>query len=434
MDKEKALIKQLNAKYPEQRIAALREIKMLIDTGKLTISAGEGYTNNHVHTKYSFSPYSPAQAVWAAYKSGLKTVGIIDHDAVNGAMEFVESGRILGIATTVGFEIRTDWSGTKLSGRIINNPDQKSCAYICAHGLPHTQIEKADSFLGVIRKARAKRNIAMVERLNEMMSIFNISIGYDTDVLPLSYAEFGGEVTERHLLFTLGLKMIENVGKGAKLIAFLSEKLKIPLDQKQRAYLGNIQNEFYEYDLLNILKSRFITGIYIDAGREEIVPVLKAVAFIKKIGAIPTYCYLGNVKASPTGDKREQKFEDEFLEDLFAECKIIGFDAVAFTPSRNTREQLSRVMALCDKYGFLQISGEDINQPRQSFLCKELKEKQFEHLKDAAWALIGHEKRATENLREGMFANGESVTSAKLMEKVKEYKYIGLMEYKEEEL
>ncbi len=432
MDKEELWIQQLNAQYADQRIAALKEIKTLLNNGKLTVSAGEDYTNNHVHTKYSFSPYSPAKAVWAAYKSGLKAVGIIDHDAVNGAEEFIEAGKILGIATTIGFEIRTDWSGTKLSGKTLNNPEQKSCAYICAHGLPHTQIASADSFLSTVRKARDKRNRAMTERLNKEMSIFGISVEYDTDVLPLSYSDFGGEVTERHILFALSKKMIKKAGKGEELIALLSGKLKIPLNEKQRAYLEDNQNEFYEYDLLNILKSRFTSGIYIDAERDEIVPVCETVAFIKKIGAIPTYCYLGDVEVSPTGDKRAQKFEDEFLGSLLSECKKIGFDAIAFMPTRNTKEQLSRVISLCGKYGFMQICGEDINQPRQSFICRELKDKRYEHLADAAWALIGHEKRAAENLNEGIFADGANITPEMLTERVQRYKHIGLAEYKGE--
>ncbi len=74
-----------------------------------------------------------------AVGSGLSTVGIVDHDAINGTEEFIEAGEILEIPTTIGFEIRTDWSGTALRGKRINNPDQISNGYICAHGIPHTQ-------------------------------------------------------------------------------------------------------------------------------------------------------------------------------------------------------------------------------------------------------------------------------------------------------
>jgi hypothetical protein len=113
---------------------------------------------------------------------------------------------------------------------------------------------------------------------------------------------------------------------------------------------------------------------------------------------------------------------------LFIECKSIGFQAIAFMPSRNTKEQLNRVMAICDKYGFMQISGEDINQPSQSFICEQLKDDEFAHLIDSTWALVGHEKSATEDLKKGMFADGAELSPAIMRERIQEYKSIGLGE------
>lgn len=425
MNKEE-LIKKLNSDLLKERIDAIRQLKTLVDSGAISAPEREGYTNNHMHTKFSFSPYTPAEAVWKAYMSGLEIVGIIDHDSVGGAEEFTQAGEILGIATTVGFEMRTDWSGTKLAGRRINNPDQTGSAYICAHGLPRINYESADKFLSSIRNARSKRNRAMTERLNYIMRIYGISLDYDADVLPLSYASCGGEVTERHLLFALAQNMIKRVGKGQALIDFLSDKLDAPLSGKQLTYLLDTESSIYDYDVLNVLKSSFIQSIYIDTNPEEAPPVKEAVAHIKALGAIPTYCYLGDVGASPTGDKKEQKFEDDYLEEVFIECRDIGFDAIAIMPSRNTREQLERVMALCDKYGFLQISGEDINQPRQSLVCTQLKEQHFAHLIDAAWALVGHESSSAQDITKGMFADGAELSPEAIREKIAKYRLIGL--------
>ena len=73
-------------------------------------------------------------------------------------------------------------------------------------------------------------------------------------------------------------------------------------------------------------------------------------------------------------------------------------------PTRNTQAQLRRVMGLCEQYGLFQISGEDINSPRQSFLCEKLTEDAFTHLIDATWALIGHEQAASADRARGMFS------------------------------
>ena len=423
---QQELIDRLNAQTKEQRLEALRALKALIDSGYIKVPERQSYTNNHVHTTYSFSPYSPTKAVWMALMSGLSTVGIIDHDAINGAPEFIEAGEILGLPTTIGFEMRTDWTGTALNGKRINNPDQVSSAYICAHGLPHTQIQNADAYLKTIRTAREKRSRAMTDNINAIMQPHGLAIDYDADVLPISCAADGGEVTERHILFALANKLIDTVGKGEPLIAFLEESLMLKLSGAQKALLNDVKCDIYAYDVLNVFKGSFVSQVFIDAALEETPDVRDVIKTVKALGAIPSYCYLGDVAASPTGDKKAQTFEDAYLEDVFAAAKDIGFDAIAYMPSRNTPEQLERVMALCDKYGFMQISGEDINQPRQSFICKQLMEPQYKHLIDTTWALVGHEKAATKDLKNAMFADGAHLSPAQMKERIEKYKKIGL--------
>ena len=76
--------------------------------------------NNHVHSTYSFSPYSPTQITEAAVEAGLKTVGLMDHDAIAGAPEFLAAARTNGIAATVGCEIRVNLDGTPLELSLIH--------------------------------------------------------------------------------------------------------------------------------------------------------------------------------------------------------------------------------------------------------------------------------------------------------------------------
>ena len=104
-----------------------------------------------------------------------------------------------------------------------------------------------------------------------------------------------------------------------------------------------------------------------------------------------------------SSDKKAQKFEDDYLDELFDTLADCGFDAVTYMPSRNTKEQLARVMRMCDERGLFQISGEDINQPRQSFVCEAQRDPEFANLYEATWALIAHEWRATANPEDGLF-------------------------------
>ncbi|MCJ7665195.1 MAG: PHP domain-containing protein, partial [Actinobacteria bacterium] len=98
------------------------------------------------------------------------------------------------------------------------------------------------------------------------------------------------------------------------------------------------------------------------------------------------------------------KFEDDYLELLFDVIKELGFKAVTYIPTRNSMAQIKRIQGLCKKYGFFQICGEDINSPRQSFICEFLKNWELHNLVDAAWALIGHEKSIEGDLNEGLFS------------------------------
>ena len=65
---------------------------------------------------------------------------------------------------------------------------------------------------------------------------------------------------------------------------------------------------------------------------------------------------------------------------------------MTYMPSRNTTVQLDRLMNLCEKHHLKQISGEDINSPSQSFICKQLADPKFAHLVDAAWELVERER------------------------------------------
>ncbi len=417
-------IQALNSGTAASRLEALARLRRKLDSGEIPPAFSEGLTNNHVHTMYSFSPYSPAKAVWKAVECGLSTVGLMDHDSVGGAQEFIAAGQTIGIPTTIGFEMRTDWGLTPLAGRRINNPDQSTSAYITAAALPHSSIAAADAFLAPMREARNGRNRRMIERLNAIIQPFDFAIDFNADVLPLSMAAESGSVTERHLLFALANKLIARFGVSEALVSFVADSLKIPLSAKQRSMLADPGNDIAAYDLLNVLKGSFVQQIYIDTQPDETPHVAEAVRQIRKLGAIPAYCYLGDVGESPTGDKAAQKFEDDYLDEVFAACKALGFDAIAFMPSRNTPEQLARVMELCRRYGFMQISGEDINQPRQSFLCRELLKPEYRHLTEAAWALVGHELEATHDLSKGIFADNASLTAEEIDERVARYAQI----------
>ena len=401
---------------------ALENLKQLLQSEPLPPVGRD--VNNHIHTTYSFSPYSPTAAVWFARAAGLCTCGLMDHDSIAGAREFLAAAQAAHMGATIGMECRASFANTPFADRKLNNPDQAGVVYMTLHGVPHDRTDELNALYAPYREKRNVRNRKMVEGINGMMSRYGVTIDFDRDVLPLSNFARGGSVTERHLSSALAYRLLEVVGRGEALVKFIREELKLPVSGKVEGYLLDEANPHMMYDLLGWIKSQLISRFYIDA-TDECPDVRDLLALSEKMGAISAYAYLGDVGDSVTGDKRAQKFEDDFLDELVEYVAGLGYRAITYMPSRNTREQLRRVRGLCEKYGLFQISGEDINQPRQSFVCQAQRDPEFAHLYEATWALIAHEWRATEDPMDGLFSERSVEKWPDLNERVRAFARFG---------
>ena len=377
------ILNKLNAPTKEERLANLAEVL------KTTVFPPmvPQYINNHIHTTYSFSPYSPTASVYAARMEGLCTAGIIDHDSISGAEEFLEAAKLVDMPVTIGMEARVSMEGTRLEGLRTNNPDQVGVSYMTIQSVPHNKIATLTEFFKPYQAARHARNRKMIAKINELVGV---ELDYDRDVLPLSMAAENGGVTERHLMYALAIELVKQVGKGQGMIDKLTA-LGMSLSEKQKNLLLDTAYPFYEYDVLGMLKGTFVPKIFIDA-TDECPKLPDMVKVCKEVDAYLCYAYLGDVGDSVTGDKKAQKFEDDYLDDVFECLKEEGVTAVTYMPTRNTPAQLERLRKLCDDYGMFQISGEDINSPRQSFVIKAMENPLFQNLIDATWKLIEHEK------------------------------------------
>ena len=395
------------AKTREELLALLNapngieNLKALMETEPAPVTGRD--VNNHIHTTYSFSPYTPTAAVWFARAAGLCTCGLMDHDSIAGADEFLAAAKAAKMSATIGLECRVSMKNTPFGDRKLNNPDQAGVAYMALHGVPHNRARELNDFFAPYREKRNERNRKMVAAVNEMMGKYGVTIDFDRDVLPLSNYAKGGSVTERHISSALAYRMLDVIGRGEKLVSFIKTELQLPLSAKIEGYLTDDENPHAMYDLLGWIKSTLIAKFYIDA-TDECPDVRDVLALSDRVGAISAYAYLGDVGDSVTGDKRAQKFEDDFLDELVEYVAKLGYKAITYMPSRNTKAQLHRLRALCEKYNLFQISGEDINQPRQSFVCEAQRDPEFANLYDATWALIAHEWRATENPDDGFFS------------------------------
>jgi hypothetical protein len=410
------------AAKPADRIAALRGF---VEAGG-PLPALSGEINNHIHTIYSFSPYTPAMAALKAREAGLEAAGSVDHDSYAAAAEMREACAILGLGCVTGFELRVSLRHSEFADRKINSPDSKGLAYMTVQGIPAGAAERVGEFLKPLRAARGERNIRMVEGINRILAGAGLGgLDYEREVLPLSMYREGGSVTERHLLYALSLKLIEEAGRGESLLEFIKEKFDLEPGGRTRACLADPGNPYYPYDLLGVLKGSFNDRVFIQPGDGECPRVETVTAFAQSINAVPSYAYLGDITESVTGDKKAEKFEDAYLDELVPRLKDFGFQGLTYMPPRNTPAQLSRLRRLCVKEDLIEISGVDINSPRQVFRCPEIRRPEFAPLVESTWALAAHEELASADPGRGLFNPKDPLAGKPLAERIAAFAGMG---------
>ena len=414
------------------RLAALKRHQASFGETPFTVERSAAEINNHIHTIYSFSPYTPSMAALMARDAGLAAAGSVDHDSIGAAEEMLDACAILGIGGCVGFELRVsfktgaDGKPGPFAKRKLNNPDSEGYAYMTVQGIPRPAIPAAAEFLAPLRAARLERSKAMTVSANSVLREAGFSeIDFTADIHNRSKYADGGGITERHLLAAIAEKIILKYGKGPELAEGLKSIFGITVSPKLASLLSDPGNPFYLYDLLGVLKAEFLPGIYIQPDEKECIPAGKATAFALSIAAVPLYAYLGDVAESVTGDKKAEKFEDDYLEELFAEISRLDYKAVTNMPPRNTPEQLRMLRELCAEWGFMEISGVDINSPHQSFNCPEVLREEFRRLLDTTWALIAHERLASVDKRYGLFSPDNPLASMETGSRIAVYAKLG---------
>ncbi len=411
IDQSDEMIRCLDDRDPTVRLEAVRK---LVEQSAPVWQMPAGMD---VNTTYSFSPYTPTRAAWESKRAGLALAGIMDHDTVAGVPEFRAAAHLVGLPVTAGVEMRVSFAGTDFAQRLINHPDQKGAAYLALHALSCSNQKAVATFFQPVRAAREARNRIMAGRLDRLARAVNCTLDYEQDVLPLTEASRNGTVTERHLLYALAHKLDRKFIDRAATLEAMRAHWGLITSVKTALCYQDLANPHYLYDLLGLFKRALLPRVY-EPATKELIPIAQAIAYAKKYDLLAAYPYLGDVDESVTGDKAAQCFEDAYLDELFALLHDLGMRAVTYMPSRNTPSQLARVQKLCRRFGFLEICGEDINQPAQPFVCQAMRHPAFASLHDAAWALIGHEQAVTEEPGSGLFSARACALLPSLTERV----------------
>lgn len=301
------------------RDAALEELIALVEKGVILLPEPEPKVNLHAHSFYSFNAlgYSPTHIVWRARREGLRAVGLVDFDLLDGIDEFFAAGERLGIPTTAGMETRAYIP--EFADREINSPGEPGIAYHMVTGLVTSAIAdpEAAAFAAMLRTNARRRNEAVVEAVNAWLD--PVALDYEADVLPLSPS---GTPTERHLCVAYEAKAEAAYPDRDERVRFWADRLKTPPEE-----VAKLLDDSRKLQALIRSKTMKRGGVGYQDPTPETFPLMRDMnRFGLAIGGIPTVTWLD-------GTSPGEQAIDEMLDLQMA----AGSAAINIIPDRNYR-------------------------------------------------------------------------------------------------
>lgn len=311
--RQKQLEGQLNDFDKHTRAAALDELMQLVANNGVAISEEKEIANMHCHTFFSFNGYgySPTAIAWMAKKMGIKFVGIVDFDVLDGVEEFLEACEIAGVRGSAGLETRVYIP--EFSKREINSPGEPGISYYMGLGFTSGNVNTDNQeILDAMRHRAEERNRGMLVRLNEYLT--PLVIDYEKEVLPLTPA---GNATERHMLTAIVKAVDERINNTDY---FWSEKLKIPENE-----INELKKDLPGFK--NIVRKKLMKrgGIgYVQPGSDTFPSVDEVNQMILAGGALPCITWLDGTTAG-----------EQAMDEMMALMIEKGAVAVNIVPDRN---------------------------------------------------------------------------------------------------
>ena len=335
------------------RLQKFNAIVDAIEKGEIAVDAPSDWHNMHCHTFYSynFMQWSPLHVVLAAKILGLKYLGKVEFDVLNGLDEFRTACNRLGIANAVGMETRVYIP--EYADREINSPGECGVAYHMGLGFHTEQLTgKAKAFAADLAQRAGNRTRTVVERVNAALK--DLQLDFDADVIPLTPS---GNPTERHVCSAYRMKAIKQFGDQA--MEFWKSALNLSDDKAKKAAASIVE---LEGSIRSSLMKSGGPG-YIKPDATTFPSLVEMNAFVEECGALPCAAWLNGFSA---GEKDP--------EELLSFHKSKGLTALAIIPDRNWNisdpakkeasiQNLYAVAAAAEKLGLPITAGTELNSP-----------------------------------------------------------------------
>ncbi len=377
---------RLDAFDRAERERALDELLARVRDGRIALPAPEAKVNLHAHSFYSFNAlgYSPTHIVWRARREGLRAVGLVDFDLLDGADEFHRAGRRLGIPTVAGLETRAYIP--EFADREINSPGEPGIVYHMVTGVAGSAVEDpwARAFAEMLRTSARRRNESVVERVNAYLG--PVVLDYGADVLPLSPS---GTPTERHLCVAYERKAESVYPDAGDRARFWADRLDTPADET-----ADLLSDSRRLQALIRRKTMKRGGVgYQEPGPDTFPMMTEVNRFALAVGAIPTATWLDGTRRG-----------EQDIEELLDLHQAAGSAALNVIPDRNWNvpDPDTKGTKLANLYDIVEraerrqmplVVGTEMNAPGQRFVdafeAAELKPVRDAFLRSAD-VLLGH--------------------------------------------
>ena len=377
------LERELNSFDPVVRSRSFSTLLTMAEEGVIECRPVTDYSNLHCHSFHSYNAYgfSPSALAWIARREGIRLMGIVDFDLLDGVDEFLTACDQAGVHGTAGIETRV-WM-SDLADRVINSPGEPGVAYMMGIGFTGSNPGITTRHtLALLRSGAQIRNRDLVERINTRLPA--VAIDYSWDVLPLSPS---AAPTERHIVQAFALRAEEffddPAGGWSDLLGYPAPEIAVGTTASDPRFL-------------NWLRSRLVkqNGIgYIQPGPVTFPQVEMFIHFVKECSALPCAAWLD-------GTSESERDPDLLIEVLVGK----GIEVINVIPDRNwnladpdeRKEKLGNLYAVVESARSRDlpvIAGTEMNALGQRFV-DEFDSPALEPLREAftdgAWFVQGH--------------------------------------------
>ena len=361
------------------RLEALRRLAELAGAGDVPPPERPGGINTHVHTAKSFAYFaSPADAVWQAFRAGVRVFGINDHYTLAGHEEFGAACEILGLHPMFSMEAIATWPEALLDGSAVNDPVNPGRTYLTAKGITRGLTEGSEGArdLERMKQALLTRNREITRRV---AAVFQERLGLErsiawTDVLALTPH---GEPTERHVCEAAALCLARTFPETEQRREAVDRLLD---DEVPAEWLGDAAK------LQNAIRARLVKAgrpAYVEETPAAFLRLDRMVALDLELGAVPTYPVLGNPVTPWEKD----------LNGLIDRLAVYGIHALEVIPDRNTAERLGEIVECATARGLPIVNGTEHNTKQPAPLVDRFFfEPRFRpHFELGARVILGHQ-------------------------------------------